>query len=145
MVIFGKKMDILVEYFGGSSWSPGQVALYFIIHPTHPTPVPKNVRPPTPLPTRLLITLPDRPRGFAGRCRRFQRSEIQPTQFISEDGEWVELFNQMGIMSDISGWRIDGLGYTFSQGTFIEPGEYLAVYKNPPAGEFGQFISSSMR
>ena len=29
-----------------------------------------------------------------------------------EAGEWVELFNQLGIKTDISGWRIEGLGYT---------------------------------
>ena len=34
----------------------------------------------------------------------------------SEDGEWVELFNQMGIKTDISGWRIKGIDYTFPQG-----------------------------
>jgi hypothetical protein len=27
-----------------------------------------------------------------------------------ESGEWIELFNQMGIITDISGWRIEGIG-----------------------------------
>ncbi len=26
-----------------------------------------------------------------------------------EEGEWLELFNQMGIKVDLSGWRIDGI------------------------------------
>jgi hypothetical protein len=60
----------------------------------------------------------------------------------TEDGEWIELFNQMGIKTDVSGWRIKGLGYTFPQGTIIEPGGYLVVYKSPPAGKLGPFSGS---
>ena len=37
----------------------------------------------------------------------------------NEAGEWVELFNQMGIKVDISGWRIDGIGYTFPANTIV--------------------------
>ena len=43
----------------------------------------------------------------------------------SEAGEWVEVFNQMGIKTDVSGWRIDGIGYTFPAGTILNPGAYL--------------------
>ena len=60
----------------------------------------------------------------------------------SENGEWIELFNQMGIMTDVSGWRIDGAGYTFPEGTFVQPGEYIVVYKSPPAGGLGPFSGS---
>lgn len=59
-----------------------------------------------------------------------------------EDGEWIELFNQMGIMTDISGWRIDGIGYTFPSGTLMEPCSYIVVAKSPGAGELGPFAGS---
>ena len=37
-----------------------------------------------------------------------------------ESGEWIELFNQMGIKTDISGWRLaGGIDYTFPQGTIL--------------------------
>ena len=57
----------------------------------------------------------------------------------SEAGEWVELFNQMGIKTDVSGWRIEGIGYTFPDNTFIAPGGYLVVAKTPGFGELGPF------
>lgn len=60
----------------------------------------------------------------------------------TEDGEWIELFNQMGIMTDVSGWRIEGIGYTFPANTFIDPGGYLVVAKTPGAGQFGPFDGS---
>ena len=60
----------------------------------------------------------------------------------SEDGEWVELFNQMGIRTDVSGWRIKGIGYTFPRGTFMAPGAYLVIYRNPVAGQLGPFSGS---
>ena len=60
----------------------------------------------------------------------------------SEDGEWVELFNQMGIKTDISGWRIAGIGYTFPQGTVVDPGDYVVVAKTPAAGQLGPFTGS---
>ena len=48
-----------------------------------------------------------------------------------ESTEWVELFNQMGIMTDVSGWRLDGIEYTIPENTFIEPGGYLVIAKVP--------------
>jgi hypothetical protein len=59
-----------------------------------------------------------------------------------ESGEWIELFNQMGIITDISGWQIDGIGYTFPDGTLVNPGSYVVVAKTPGAGEFGPFTGS---
>lgn len=53
--------------------------------------------------------------------------------------EWIELFNQMGIRTDISGWRVDGIGYVIPEGTFIEPGQYLVIARNPAPGELGPF------
>ncbi len=60
----------------------------------------------------------------------------------SETGEWIELFNQMGIISDISGWRIEGIGYTIPDGTIIDPGGYLVIAKSPGAGQLGPFSGS---
>ncbi|MFN0128006.1 MAG: lamin tail domain-containing protein [Verrucomicrobiales bacterium] len=60
----------------------------------------------------------------------------------SEAGEYVELFNQMGIKTDISGWRIDGIGYTFPANTIIDPGAHVVVAKTPAAGQFGPFPGS---
>jgi len=60
----------------------------------------------------------------------------------SEAGEYVELFNQMGIKVDISGWRIDGIGYTFPANTIVNPGTYIVVAKTPGAGQFGPFSGS---
>jgi len=57
----------------------------------------------------------------------------------TEEGEWLELFNQMGIKVDVSGWRIDGIAYTFPNGTIIDPGDYLVIAKNPSAGQLGPF------
>lgn len=61
---------------------------------------------------------------------------------LSEAGEYLELFNQMGIKEDISGWRIDGLGYTFPPGTIVNPGGYVVLAKTPAAGQFGPFSGS---
>ncbi|MBT7068734.1 MAG: hypothetical protein HN919_20740, partial [Verrucomicrobia bacterium] len=63
----------------------------------------------------------------------------------TEDGEWLELFNQMGIKVDLSGWRLSGgIDYTFPAGTnsIIDPGAYLVVFKTPGAGELGPFTGS---
>jgi hypothetical protein len=60
----------------------------------------------------------------------------------SEAGEYVELVNQMGIKTDISGWRIDGIGYKFPANTIVNPGAYIVVAKTPGAGQFGPFPGS---
>ncbi|NIP97246.1 MAG: hypothetical protein GWO24_28970, partial [Akkermansiaceae bacterium] len=50
----------------------------------------------------------------------------------TEDGEWIELYNQMGINVDLSGWRLDnGVEYTFPRRTIVPPGGYLIVAKDP--------------
>ena len=71
----------------------------------------------------------------------FNEVQYNPTG-SDESGEWIELFNQMGIITDISGWRIDGIGYTFPKGTLVNPGSYVVVAKMPGAGEFGPFTGS---
>lgn len=59
-----------------------------------------------------------------------------------EKGEWVELFNQMGIMTDVSGWKIDGIGFTIPENTFINPGEYLVIAKEPGPNQLGPFTGN---
>ncbi len=60
----------------------------------------------------------------------------------AETGEWIELFNQMGIKVDISGWRIDGAGFTFPPNTIVDPGAHVVVAKTPGAGQFGPFTGT---
>jgi len=46
--------------------------------------------------------------------------------------EWVELYNQMSVDVDISGWRIsNGIEHTFPNGTLIRGGGYLVVAISP--------------
>ena len=60
-----------------------------------------------------------------------------------EDGEWIELFNQMGIRVDLSGWQLSGgIEYTFPRGTIVDPGSYLVIAKSPVGGQLGPFFGS---
>jgi hypothetical protein len=53
----------------------------------------------------------------------------------SQDGEWIELHNQMAVNVDISGWRLsDGITYTFANGTVIPAGGFLVIARNPAHG-----------
>ncbi len=46
--------------------------------------------------------------------------------------EWVELYNQMAIDIDLSGWWItDGVKYKFGPGTVIHGGDYIVVASSP--------------
>lgn len=61
----------------------------------------------------------------------------------AEDGEGLELFNQMGIKVDLSGWRFSGgIDFTFPSGTSINPGGYLVVRKSPAVGQLGPLVGS---
>ncbi len=51
----------------------------------------------------------------------------------TQDLEWLELHNEMAIDMDISQWRIDGIDYTFPEGTVMSAGGYLVVAKSPAA------------
>jgi hypothetical protein len=43
-------------------------------------------------------------------------------------GEWIELYNQLAIDVDLSGWSIrGGVDYVFPEGTFLPGGGYLIV------------------
>ncbi|HNS19815.1 MAG TPA: lamin tail domain-containing protein [Sedimentisphaerales bacterium] len=46
--------------------------------------------------------------------------------------EWVELYNQMGIDIDMSGWALEGgVDYTFADGTILRAGSCLVVAADP--------------
>lgn len=49
-------------------------------------------------------------------------------------GEWIEIYNQMGVDVDISGWRLSGgIDYVFPSATVIGGGEFLVIAANPAA------------
>jgi hypothetical protein len=63
--------------------------------------------------------------------------------------EWVELYNQMAVDVDISGWYLsDAVFYQFPEGTIVPGGEYVVVAVNPTevereggiAGVFGPLV-----
>jgi len=92
----------------------------------------------------LLISLAACRIGLAGSPDAivvFNEIQYNPAG-AAEDGEWVELFNQMGIKTDLSGWRIKGIDYTFPPGTVVDPGSYVVVAKNPRDGQLGPFTGS---
>src|SRR5258705_12996605 len=46
--------------------------------------------------------------------------------------EWVELYNQMAVDMDISGWYLtNGISYKFAEGTVITGGGHLLVASSP--------------
>ena len=71
----------------------------------------------------------------------FNEVHYNPTG-TGEAAEWIEVFNQLGIRADISGWRIDGIGYTFPPNTIINPGAYAVIAKTPGQGQLGPFTGS---
>ena len=59
-----------------------------------------------------------------------------------EAGEWIELFNMMGVNVDISDWRIaGGVDFAFGNNVVIPAGGHLVVAKTPGliAGALGPF------
>ena len=62
-----------------------------------------------------------------------------------EAGEWIELFNMMGVSVDISDWRIaGGADYAFPDGTVILAGGHLVVAKTPASipGSVGPLVGA---
>ena len=46
--------------------------------------------------------------------------------------EWVELYNQMAVNLDISGWGLQGgIDYSFPEGTIVKAGEYIVIASSP--------------
>ncbi|MCB1099368.1 MAG: lamin tail domain-containing protein [Verrucomicrobiae bacterium] len=69
-------------------------------------------------------------------------NEIQYHPADGEDVEWVELYNQMAIRTDISGWELrGGVRFSFPEGTVLEPGGSIVVSSvaGVPAGAVGPF------
>jgi Lamin Tail Domain/CotH kinase protein len=53
---------------------------------------------------------------------------------VEGDHEWFELFNQMAVNMDISGWSIQGaVDFTFPEGTVVPGRGYLVLASNPTA------------
>ena len=77
-------------------------------------------------------------------------NEVMYHPQTGDNVEWVELYNQMGIDIDISGWLLQGgVQYTFPPNTIIGAGDYMVVASAPelllnkaPLGAlvFGPFI-----
>ncbi len=62
-----------------------------------------------------------------------------------EAGEWIELFNMMGVNVDLSDWRIaGGADFTFADGTVIPAGGHLVIAKTPAGipGSLGPFVGA---
>ncbi len=58
-------------------------------------------------------------------------SEIHPSP-EDRNLQFLELHNTSAThMFDLSGWRINGVGYTFPDGSVILPGEYMVLVENP--------------
>ncbi len=57
-----------------------------------------------------------------------------PTPEREIDAEFVEIFNRSGAAIDLAGWSIDAdASYSFSPGTTLAAGGFLAVARNPTA------------
>lgn len=61
------------------------------------------------------------------------------------DSEWIELYNQMAVDVDMSGWQLSGgIDFSFPEGTILPGGSFLVVAANPAtiAGSIGPFTGS---
>src|SRR5207237_5524728 len=48
------------------------------------------------------------------------------------DASYVEIYNTSASSAfDLTGWRLDGVGFPFSSGTVLEPGAFLVLAKDP--------------
>jgi hypothetical protein len=60
-------------------------------------------------------------------------NEIMYSPLVAE-AEYIEFFNtSSNITFDVSGWRVNGLDYTFPNGSFIAPRSFLVLAKNRTA------------
>jgi hypothetical protein len=56
------------------------------------------------------------------------------TGAASDSQEWVELYNQLGVDVDLSGWSLrSGVAYTFAEGTILAGGGQLVIAADPAA------------
>jgi len=59
-------------------------------------------------------------------------NEIMYHPLADADLEWIELYNQMAVDMDLSGWRLDGgVDFDFPAGTVLPGGGYLVVAAAP--------------
>ncbi len=87
----------------------------------------------------LALPSPGAP-GSAGGLVTFNEIHYNPA--VVGAPEWVEIVNQCAVRIDLSGWQITGgIGFTFADGAFIEPGAFLVVSSiaGNPAGALGAF------
>jgi hypothetical protein len=62
-----------------------------------------------------------------------------------ESLEWIELYNQMSVNLDVSGWSISGgVGFQFPEGTIIGGREHLLVAADPVAFQTETGISGAL-
>ncbi len=57
-------------------------------------------------------------------------NELMYNPGSDQDLEWIELHNQMAVNMDISRWEVDGVGYTFPEGTLIPGSGYLVLARS---------------
>lgn len=56
------------------------------------------------------------------------------TGAASDSQEWIELYNQLGVDVDLSGWSLrSGVDYTFAEGTILAGGGQLVIAADPAA------------
>jgi hypothetical protein len=72
-------------------------------------------------------------RGFADTVVVFNEIMYHPAT-DEANLEWVELYNQMSVDVDLSGWRLSGgIAYEFPAGTLIRAGGYRVIARVPEA------------
>ncbi len=89
-----------------------------------------------PLTRRRLSIEPLEPRIVLDSTVVFNEIMYHPATAPGAEGdlEWFELYNQMAVNMDISGWSIQGaVDFTFPQGTVVPGRGYLVVASNPTA------------
>lgn len=87
-----------------------------------------------PLLFALAVAIAPEARGAADSIVAFNELQYNPAG-PSEDGEWIELRNQLAIRVDLSGWTLrGGVDFTFPDGTFIAGGGYVTISKTAGPG-----------
>lgn len=100
---------------------------------------------PTPRAGNFLSDYPDAVNSNSGDCIVVFNEIMYNNPVNDVTGEWLELYNQMAIDIDLSGWSLTtGIGYDFPQGTIIHGGEYLVVASSPDALEAQTGYSSAL-
>lgn len=62
---------------------------------------------------------------------RVKVTELMYNPLAGQELEFVELWNVMSATLNVGGWRIEGIGFAFPDGTVLEPDEVLVVAKDP--------------